>query len=78
VPVLEWLQSVTAAWSAEQKALMLERAGWKGNVVVAKWLIAQGAEWPSAFVGLNTYVISGMTVQQCWSLSAVQWAVASG
>jgi arginine repressor len=70
VAMLEWLLTVTAPRSGDLKNMMLTRAGWSNNLEAAKWLLAQGAEWPEAFTG--DYISSGATVQQCWSLSAVR------
>jgi hypothetical protein len=76
VAVLEWLQTVVAPWSAAVKSQMLNTAGWSDKLEAAKWLRAQGADWPEAFA--SSHVHHGITIQQCWSLSAVQWAIASG
>jgi hypothetical protein len=74
--VLEWLLAVTPHWSADVRNNMLNRAGWSDSPAAVKWLVAQGAEWPEAFIG--SYVYHGTTIHQCWSLSAVQWAITSG
>jgi hypothetical protein len=72
VAMLEWLQTVTAPWSADSKTRMLTRAASTSSLAAAKWLRAQGAEWPSK---------SGKSEghrSPRWSLAAVQWAIASG
>jgi hypothetical protein len=70
VLLLEWLHTVTEPWPAIHKSKMLARAGWNNHLAAAKWLRAQGAEWPPKFAGHSGD-------RGCWSLSTVQWAVAS-
>jgi hypothetical protein len=76
--MLEWLLTVTAPWSTALKTRLLKSAGWCNSFAAAKWLIAQGAEWPPTCAGGFRDIHSALLVHQCWSLPAVQWAVASG
>jgi hypothetical protein len=61
---------------------MLIRASWGDNLAAAKWLKAQGAGWPATFAGHYTIAVANASrneiIRQCWGLSTVQWAVASG
>jgi hypothetical protein len=76
--MLEWLLTVTAAWTDFVKQQMLNHAGWCDKLDAALWLKAHGLKWPLKFAGQYTAAFTGVTVHQCWSLAAVQWAVASG
>jgi hypothetical protein len=76
--MLEWLLTVTAPWTDSLKQEMLDRAAWFNNLAAAEWLRAQGALWPVKFAGQYYGDGSETCSQQCWSLSAVQWAVARG
>jgi hypothetical protein len=77
VAMMEWLLTATAAWTVDIKLCMLIRAAWCNNTDVAKWLRARGAQWPEKFAG-QFNAAGGATVHQCWSLSALQWAIAAG
>jgi hypothetical protein len=78
IAMLEWLLTVTAPWTDSLKLELLDRAAWFNNVAAAEWLRAQGAPWPTQFTGQYYGDSTETCSQQCWSLSAVQWAVASG
>jgi hypothetical protein len=78
VLLLEWLLTVTAPWPAYFKTGMLDRAGWNNHLAAAKWLEAQGAEWPLKFIGQAASRRVTTAKQRCWTLPAVQWAIASG
>jgi hypothetical protein len=56
---------------------MLERAAWCDKLATAQWLRAQGAQWPTTFIG-RYLSVNDEKVNQCWSLAAMQWAIASG
>jgi hypothetical protein len=71
VAMLEWVQTATAPWSANTMVRLLSSAGLCGNLPAAKWLRAQGAGWPPAFVS-GAQVEAGATLG-CWNVSAVQW-----
>jgi hypothetical protein len=76
VAMLEWLLTVTAPWTDSIKLDMLHRAAWYDKLEAVQWLRAHGAQWPTGFAA--QYVSCNKTIKQCWSLAAVQWAVASG
>jgi hypothetical protein len=57
---------------------MLNHAGWNSKLAAMNWLRARGAQWPQKFTGQFTAAGTGATVHQCWSASAVQWAIANG
>jgi hypothetical protein len=74
VDVLGWLQTVTKPWPQRVAAKMLNAAASCGELAAAQWLRAAGAAWPSSFASTFKEMTTG-TCQQCWSVSAVQWAV---
>jgi hypothetical protein len=76
VAMLQWLLTATAPWTDTVKQEMLQRAAWYDRLAAVQWLKAHGAQWPANFGG--QYKVRDEQVQQCWSLSAVQWAIASG
>jgi hypothetical protein len=76
IAMLEWLQTATAPWSCDTKQDMLTDAGCHNELDVVKWLRDQGAIWPVAFTLCIQY--TDRTLQKCWSVSAVQWALACG
>jgi hypothetical protein len=78
VAMLEWIRTVVPPWSAARKRKMLNGAGWSDNLAVSKWIKAQGAEWPSKFIGTGISTGTGTASVQCWSLTTVKWAIASG
>jgi hypothetical protein len=79
VAMLEWLLTVTAAWTSSAKQQMLYHAAWCDKLDAAQWLRARGAAWPEKFAGqYNGAKAAAATVHQCWSLSAVQWVIAAG
>jgi hypothetical protein len=78
VATLEWLATVTPAWTDAHKQQMLNRAGWNDRLAAVQWLRERGAKWPAKFAGHFTAAGTGATVHQCWSLTAVQRATASG
>eukprot|EP00953_Heterococcus_sp_UTEX-ZZ885_P003353 2338-Heterococcus_DN1.PRE.8 len=75
VPMLQWLVSVTKPWSQSTKTAMLDIAASFDKLSAAKWLRANGAAWPNAFATEHDYY---RTTKECWSLSAVQCAMACG
>jgi hypothetical protein len=78
VAMLEWLLTVTSKWKASTKLLMIDYAGWNDRLDAVQWLKAQGAQWPAKFAGQYITMVTNVTHNQCWSLSAVQWAIVSG
>jgi hypothetical protein len=76
VPMLEWLATVTQPWSEKSKADMMADAASCNELAAAQWLRGCGATWPVSFV--SELSSNGVTLAQCWSVSAVQWAVAAG
>eukprot|EP00953_Heterococcus_sp_UTEX-ZZ885_P028971 15434-Heterococcus_DN1.PRE.1 len=76
VAMLEWLQTATTPWYVNTKMRLLSSSGLCGNLPAAKWLRAQGADWPPAFVS-GVQDEAGATLG-CWRVSVVQWALASG
>jgi Ankyrin repeats (many copies) len=77
VPMLQWLVSVTKPWSQSTKAAMLDIAASCDGLAAAQWLRACGAAWPVTFASEYDSA-NGEVVNQCWSLSAVQRAIANG
>jgi hypothetical protein len=77
VGTLEWLLTVTAPWSDSTKAEMLKRAAWCGKLATAQWLRTRGARWPQKFAGQCSDCVTNDTINECWSLTAVQRALAS-
>jgi hypothetical protein len=75
VLLLAWLATVTAPWSDSQKLTMLDLAGCCNTLDSVKWLVQRGAQWPASFAKQICVEVGAM---QCWCVSAVQWAVASG
>jgi hypothetical protein len=52
---------------------MFAVAACEDQLAVTQWLMAHGAVWPASFT-----VLSELTIRTCWSVSAVQWALARG
>jgi hypothetical protein len=77
VAMLQWLVSVTAPWSERAMTGMLNAAACCDRLAAAQLLRARGAPWPDAFASDYEDTIYGV-IKQCWSLTLVQWAVASG
>jgi hypothetical protein len=77
VPMLQWLDSVTKAWSNGTMTDMLSTAASCDELAAAQWLRAKGAPWPVKFSSEYTDE-HDESVKECWSLPAVQWALASG
>jgi hypothetical protein len=77
VPLLHWLLTVTEPWSQRTLQYMLEYAGWCNKLSAAQWLRSRGAQWPEAFSGVITDGATGVSVRRCWTLPALQWALAS-
>jgi hypothetical protein len=78
VSMLEWLAAVSKPWSKSTKQEMLTDAACCDKLAAAQWLRERGAAWPAKFADQYEDAISTETVKQCWSLSAVQWAVTAG
>jgi hypothetical protein len=77
LPMLQWLARVTKSWSKDTMVNMLNDAASSDQLAAVKWLQARAAAWLDAFA--SEYMsMSDEIVRQCWSVSAVQWAVASG
>eukprot|EP00953_Heterococcus_sp_UTEX-ZZ885_P012266 7034-Heterococcus_DN1.PRE.3 len=56
---------------------LLNIAGQHGNLAVAQWLRAQGAEWPSSFLH-HEWHQPHTPICAYWSLNTMQWARANG
>jgi hypothetical protein len=79
VPVLQWLARATDPWPDDIMAEMLAAAASCDQLAAAQWLRARAAPWADAFASENyadsdSYEVS----RECWCVSAVQWAIASG
>jgi hypothetical protein len=74
VAMLEWLWTV-APWPCELWQPMLEKAAINSNLSVAKWIKGYGTAWPAAYTLMANYADCS---RRCWSVSAVQWALACG
>jgi hypothetical protein len=74
---LQWLATVTEPWSDSTKSEMLKSAASCNHLALAKWVKAKGAAWPKNFSS-NYTSETAITSKQSWSVSAVQWALASG
>jgi hypothetical protein len=74
--VLEWLKQADAeSWSLAELTKLMYTAGLHDNLSAAKWLRAQGAEWPWTFV-----IVHGAEPKQRspFGLHTMHWALASG
>jgi hypothetical protein len=74
--VLEWLQQADEeVWTAAIQSQLVYEAALTDNLDAAKWLRAQGAEWPS---GLIVFHGVEYTQKRPFGLRTMQWALASG
>jgi hypothetical protein len=55
---------------------MLNAAASCDKLAAAQWLRSRGTAWPTTFT--SEFDFNGVTIKQCWSVSAIQWAIASG
>eukprot|EP00953_Heterococcus_sp_UTEX-ZZ885_P027944 14934-Heterococcus_DN1.PRE.1 len=79
VDVLKWLHSAEPEWSHELKQRLLFTACICEHISIASWLREQQAPWPSSFVYLSELDdVTEMYENDCWPVSAVQWAMAIG
>jgi hypothetical protein len=71
VSMLEWLLTVTPPWSSDLRRNMLNLAASDNRLAVLQWLRVHDTVWPYAFA-------FAANKRSCWTLSAVQWALACG
>jgi hypothetical protein len=72
--VLEWLRVTDQElWSTAVLTQLLLEAAVSDNLTTAKWLRAQGAEWPQSFL-----ITRDAELQQAAGLRFMQWALANG
>jgi hypothetical protein len=74
--ILSWLLSVVKQWSQMDKNELLFDAGVEYDTAALELMLAQGAEWPSSFIGAQE--VNGETVPACWHYNAVAWALNKG
>jgi hypothetical protein len=77
VPVLQWVATVITPWPEDTLIDMFNDAASRDKLAAAQWLRAYGAQWSDKFTS-NYTDANDATAKQCWSLPAVQWAIASG
>jgi hypothetical protein len=74
--VLEWLrQADVELWNTTTLTQMFYEAAMTDNLTTAKWLRAQGAEWPPGFLYSRASELKQVT--PC-GLRTMQWVLASG
>jgi hypothetical protein len=77
--MLLWLaERENTVWSTATLSHLLDLAGQHGNLAVAQWLRAQGAEWPSSFLRHEWNQSHTYATCSYWSLNTLQWARANG
>jgi hypothetical protein len=67
VEVLTYLQKQGLLTNTALLTELLDDAAWDNKLAAAKWLRAQGAEWPTRFIKWRP-----------WSHEVLQWAKAAG
>jgi hypothetical protein len=75
--ILPWLFSTVQLWSQTDKDKLLVVAGIENRISAAELLLANGAEWPSTFIG-EQILSGGKAVRACWHDKAVAWALSKG
>jgi hypothetical protein len=79
VAMLEWLLAVTTTpWTGTLLSDMLDRAAWFNKLAAAQSLRARGAACPPKFFAGQSHADTDHSVNHCWSLSTVWWAIACG
>jgi hypothetical protein len=76
IEMLKFLRNITPKWRYKDLQHLLHAAGSAERFTSAKWLRDIGAAWPDSFYRTASEHIRG--VNECWSVAAVQWALADG
>eukprot|EP00953_Heterococcus_sp_UTEX-ZZ885_P019847 11084-Heterococcus_DN1.PRE.3 len=76
VAMLDWLLTVIPFWTSNMKQDMFTVAASDSSLDAMQWLRDHGAVWPTSFS--DDIGLTDSKVQMCWSVSAVQWALAHG
>jgi hypothetical protein len=74
--ILPWLLSAVGQWSQQDKNELLCEAGGMHNFPALNLMLAEGAEWPSSYVG--EHMDDGKRTRACWRFQAVAWALSKG
>jgi hypothetical protein len=74
--ILHWLFSTVEEWSQEDKNELLFEAGILFDAPALKLMVAQGADWPSSFIGKQ--MVEKEIVRACWDYRAVASARSKG
>jgi hypothetical protein len=74
--ILHWLFTTVEQWSQDEKNVLLFEAGLLLDAPALKLMRANGAEWPSSYIGEQ--VVIDESVRACWSHNSVAWALSNG